>query len=101
MKQADIERMPGTDKTHFLNGDARRNNRSIGPGDFVGYPEGGEAHAMINTGDELLVRLVVGERLAHDAVDYPRRGKRLFRQAGLHWQLVDVDAIEEPDAGAK
>ena len=154
LKKADIDRMPGTDKTHFLNENARRTNKSlgdaagltgfgfhlisvppgresteyhrhhhedecayvlsgtgtvtigdadhaIGPGDFVGYPKGGEAHTMTNTGDEPLVCLVVGERLAHDVGDYPRKGKRIFRQAGLPWQLVDVDAIETPNAGAK
>lgn len=154
LKKADIDRMPGTDKTHFLNANARRNNKSlgdaagltgfgfhlisvppgcesteyhrhhhedecayvlsgagtvtigdetheIGPGDFVAYPKGGEAHTMTNAGDEPLVCLVVGERLAHDVGDYPRKGKRIFRNEGLPWQLVDVDAIETPKAGAK
>lgn len=73
----------------------------IGPGDFVGYRKGGDAHVMTNTGDEPLTCIVVGERLANDVADYPRLGKRLFRQAGLPWQMVDRDAIEEPVAGAK
>jgi len=56
---------------------------------------------MTNTGDEPLVCLVVGERLDHDVVDYPRRGKRLYRHSGLPWNLADHDAIEEPSAGAR
>lgn len=149
-----IQQMPGTDKTHFLNDNARRINKSlgdvtgltgfgfhvievapghestgyhlhyhedectyvlsgtgtvtigeidhaIGPGDFIGYPKGGEAHTMINTGDAPLVCIVVGQRLPHDVGDYPRQGKRIFRQAGLPWQLVDLDAIETLRAGGK
>lgn len=74
---------------------------TIGPGDFIGYRKGGDAHVMTNTGDGALTCIVVGERLANDVVDYPKLGKRLFRQAGLPWQMVDRDAIEEPSAGAK
>ena len=154
LDRADIAAMEGTAKTHFLNDNARRTNRSlgdatgltgfgfhlievapghesteyhvhhhedecayvlsgtgtvtigetdhaVGPGDFIAYPKGGEPHTMINSGDEPLVCIVVGERLAHDVGDYPRLGKRIFRQAGLPWQLVDHDAIETPNAGGK
>jgi len=154
LHRADIVAMPGTAKTHYLNDNAQRTNRSlgdatgltgfgfhlieiapgresteyhvhheedectyvlsgtgtvtigdtehaVGPGDFIAYPKGGEAHTMTNSGDEPLVCLVVGERLPHDVVDYPRTGKRLFRHPGLPWQLVDHDAIETPSAGAK
>ena len=150
----DIAAMSGTAKTHFLNDNAKRINRSlgdatgltgfgfhlievapghesteyhvhhhedecayvlsgtgtvtigrtdhaIGPGDFIAYPRGGDAHTMCNTGDEPLVCIVVGERLAHDVGDYPRKRKRIFRQAGLPWQLVDFGAIETPQGGAK
>ena len=151
-----IRQMKGLDKQHFLNANARRNNKSlgdmtgltgfgihlievppgcestehhvhhhedecvyvlsgeatacigdeefpIGPGDFIGYRKGGLAHSIRNTGTEKLVCLVVGERREHDTGDYPRLGKRIYRSAGLPWNLVDHDAIEEPGStvGAK
>ena len=65
----------------------------IGPGDFIGCPANGIAHELINDGDEPLVCLVVGQRLTHDVVDYPRLEKRLFRNAG-EWNLVDQGDIE-------
>lgn len=154
LKRADIDALPGTEKTHFRNPDARRNNKSLGDltgltgigvhlitvpaghasteyhvhhfedecayvlsgngtvtiderahaiaaGDFIGYRKGGHAHTMTNTGDAPLVCLVIGERLAHDVADYPRQGKRIYRQAGLPYDLVDHDAIEHPDLGGK
>jgi len=73
----------------------------IAAGDFIAYPKGGDAHTMINTGDAPLQCIVVGERLAFDVGDYPRQHKRIFRQAGRPWNLVDIDNIEEPDAGRK
>lgn len=152
--RAEIEAMKGLDKTHFLNPNARRINKSlgdlagltglgfhiievapgnvttehhmhhyedecvyvlagegtavigesrtpIGPGDFIGYRKGGEPHSIENTGTETLRCIVVGERRAHDVGDYPRRAKRIFRNAGLPWNLVDLAAIETPVAGAK
>ncbi len=53
----------------------------IGPGDFLGFPGGGAAHETINNGTEPLVCLVIGQRLAQDVVDYPRAGKRLYRNS--------------------
>lgn len=73
----------------------------VGPGDFIGYRKGGLAHSIRNTGPETLRCVVVGERLAHDVGDYPRRGKRLYRNAGLEWNLVDHAAIQNPKGGAK
>ncbi len=73
----------------------------IGPGDFLGYPKGGPAHSILNTGTSLLRCIVVGQRLAHDVGDYPRQNKRIFRNVGLPWNLVDLAVIEEPKAGAK
>lgn len=145
----DIAAMTGRTKTHFLNDNAVRNNKSlgdavglerlgvhlitvepgrestefhvhhyeeectyvlsgtgsvrlgeetqrIGPGDFIGYPTNGVAHSMINDGDEPLVCLVVGQRLAQDVGDYPDAGKRLYRNSG-RWDLVDLDDIEVVD----
>jgi len=146
LKRADIEAMDGVHKTHFLNPNAKRRNRSlgdaaglqslgvhlievlpghestefhshqyeeecvyvlsgtatavigdqryqVGPGDFMGFPRNAHAHTMINDGDETLVCLVVGQRLAQDVSDYPNKSKRLYRNSG-RWDLVDLDAIE-------
>ena len=145
---AEISDMEGTKKTHFLNANAKRTNKSlgditgltgfgfhlievepghettehhrhyhedecvfvlaghataiigedehpIGPGDFIGYRKGGLAHSIRNTGDEVLRCIVVGERLPHDVGDYTRLGKRIYRNAGIPWNLVDLDAVEE------
>jgi len=154
LRAADIAAMEGLEKTHFLNPDATRLNRSlgdatgltglgihmievapgrettefhvhhhedeavyvlagratatigeddhpIGPGDFIGYRAGGLAHTIVNTGDAVLRLLVVGQRLPHDVGDYPRQGKRIYRQAGLAADLVDHAALEHPVMGAK
>lgn len=53
----------------------------VGVGDFLGFPAGGEPHTMRNPGPEDLVYLVAGERRQDDVVDYPRKGKRLFKSA--------------------
>jgi uncharacterized cupin superfamily protein len=154
LTRAEIDAMPGLNKTHFLNDNAKRVNKSlgdetgltglgfhiievppgcesteyhvhyhedectyvlagtgtvtigddrhpIGPGDFIGYRKGGLPHTMENTGTDMLRCIVVGQRLAHDVGDYPNQGKRIFRNTGLPWDLVDLDAIERPNAGAK
>lgn len=62
--------------------------RRIGPGDFIGCPVNGVAHDMFNDGDQPLVCLVVGQRLDQDVTDYPRQGKRLYRNSG-EWDVVD------------
>jgi uncharacterized cupin superfamily protein len=71
----------------------------LGPGDFVGLPAGGPAHAFHNPGPDPLRCLVVGQRLAHDVGDYPRLGKRLYRNGGA-WNLVDHSDIVDPKAAA-
>ncbi|MEM7241060.1 MAG: cupin domain-containing protein [Pseudomonadota bacterium] len=73
----------------------------IGPGDFIAYPKDGPAHRIINTSDAVLRCIVVGERLAHDVGDYPRMGKRIYRNAGQDWDLVDIDVIDHPTGGQK
>jgi uncharacterized cupin superfamily protein len=72
---------------------------AIGPGDFIGYRKGGLPHSITNTGAETLRCIVAGERAAHDVGDYPRQNKRIFRNAGMPWNLVDLSAIEEPGGG--
>jgi uncharacterized cupin superfamily protein len=74
---------------------------AVGPGDFLGYAAGGPAHSLRATGDAPLRCLVMGQRLAHDVCDYPDRGKRLFRNAGLPWQVADLDGLSDPKATAK
>lgn len=149
LKKVDIEAAQGLSKTHFLNANAKRINKSlgdmtgltgfgfhliqvepgcdttehhlhhhedecvfvlegeataklgdeehtIGPGDFVGYRKGGLAHSIRNTGKRTLTCIVVGDRRAHDVCDYPRLGKRMFRNAGMPWNVVDLDALENP-----
>ena len=91
--------------TYVLSGSARvtigEETHDVGPGDFIGYRAGGLAHTMLATGDEPLVCIVAGARLQHDVGDYPKLGKRIYRQAGLPWNLVDHDAIQTPQAGGK
>lgn len=72
----------------------------IGPGDFIGYPAGGPAHVMRNTGAEALRCIVVGQRLEHDVGDYPEKGRRIFRSVGLPWQVVHHKDITSPGGGA-
>ncbi|MEX3015840.1 cupin domain-containing protein [Gymnodinialimonas hymeniacidonis] len=76
-------------------------DQAIGPGDFIGYRAGGLGHTIVNTGDEVLRILVMGQRLDHDVGDYLRQGKRIFRNKGLDYGLVDIDAISNPVLGAK
>lgn len=67
----------------------------LGPGDFVGLPAKGPAHVFHNPGPAVLRCLVIGQRLAHDVGDYPRLGKRLYRNDGS-WNLVDHKDIVDP-----
>lgn len=68
---------------------------AVGPGDFMGFPAGGPAHAMRNDGPDDLVYLMAGERRDGDVVDYPRRGRRLLKALG-HRQMVEMPAAETP-----
>ena len=148
LTKTDIAELEGTEKTHFLNSNAKRLNKSlgdltgltgfgfhiieiapgaettehhrhhhedecvfvlsgtatayideetyeIGPGDFIGYRKGGAAHSIRNTGSEMLTCIVVGERLPHDVGDYPRQGKRIYRNEGMPWALVDLEDVTE------
>ncbi|MEM9304596.1 MAG: cupin domain-containing protein [Pseudomonadota bacterium] len=154
VRRNEIEAMEGYAKTHFLNDNARRVNKSLGDltgltglgfhlievqpgrqstelhthhhedecvyvldgeadarigdevvrvraGDFIGYRAGGLPHTLTNPGPGVLRCIVAGQRLPHDTADYPEAGKRLYRNEGLRWNLVDRDAITEVDAGRK
>jgi uncharacterized cupin superfamily protein len=74
---------------------------TVRAGDFIGFRAGGEPHKLENTGNALLKCIVAGQRLDHDVADYPQKNKRIFRNKGLPWNLVDIDEIEEPVAGRK
>lgn len=69
--------------------------QQIGAGDFIGYRKGGLAHSIKNTGSETLRCIVVGERLAHDVGDYTTLGKRIYRNKGMAWDLVDHEHVVE------
>lgn len=71
------------------------------PGDFIGYRAGSEAHKLRNVGDGTLRCIVVGQRLPHDVADYPLKQKRIYRNQGMPWNLVDLDQVTEPTAGRK
>ena len=154
VKKSDIDSFSGTEKSHYLNANARRLNKSLGDlvglttfgfhlievppgcestefhchshedectyvlsgtgvvrigeeefeinsGDFIGYPAGGMAHSMINCGSEVLKCLVVGTRAPHDVADYPKLGKRLYRNLGRTAELVDIDQVSHPTMGEK
>ena len=68
--------------------------QKIGPGDFIGFSAGGVAHETINDGTEPLICLVIGQRLSQDVVDYPRKGKRLYRNSGQR-DMIDHANIEK------
>jgi uncharacterized cupin superfamily protein len=68
----------------------------VAAGDFVGFRKGGLAHSLKNTGDGVLKCIIVSQRKHHDVSDYPRRGKRLFRNKDLTWNLVDLTVIDRP-----
>jgi uncharacterized cupin superfamily protein len=74
---------------------------AIGAGDFIGYRKAGKSHSIVNTGDTVFRAIVVGQRLPHDVGDYTRLNKRIYRQEGLPWNVVDIDAITEPSGGKK
>ena len=150
----DIAAMEGLAKTHLLNPNARRINKSLGDatgltglgihmievapgcettethvhyhedeavyilsgtglaevgdeeypikaGDFIGYRKGGLPHNIRNTGAAALRCLVIGQRLSQDVADYSRKGKRIYRNAGMPWDLVEISALDHPVAGAK
>jgi len=72
----------------------------VGAGDFIGYRKGGVAHSITNTGSETFRCIVVGERLAHDVGDYTRLGKRIYRNEGVTWNLVDHEHVVEVGGSA-
>jgi len=47
----------------------------IGPGDWVSFPPGGDAHQLVNEGPAPLVYLGLGVTQGVDVVEYPDSGK--------------------------
>lgn len=72
------------------------NTFEVGPGDLLGYRKGGLAHTLENTGSRPLKCLIVSELGKNGVTDYPRLGKRVFRNNGLRWNLVDQNDIKLP-----
>ncbi|WP_341367913.1 cupin domain-containing protein [Yoonia sp. BS5-3] len=67
----------------------------VSAGDFLGYRKGGLPHSLTNTGPDTMRCIVVGGREDTDIVDYPNRGKRMFRTKGLDWNVVDQADIKD------
>lgn len=66
---------------------------TVSKGDFMGFAANGEAHDLYNDSDEMLVCLVIGQRLDQDVCDYPKQAKRLYRYGG-HRDVVDIEVIK-------
>lgn len=65
----------------------------IKPGDhFILYP--GEAHQIINTGNEDLVYYVVSDHPPADVTTYPHSGKRQIKPEYRSFRMVEVDYYE-------
>lgn len=73
----------------------------VSEGDFIGYRANGLPHTMKNIGSHCLKCIVVGERLDHDVADYPNLNKRLYRNLGQPYELVDISNVSNPSAGKK
>lgn len=74
---------------------------TVAEGGFIGYRANGEAHTMTNSGASVLKCIVVGQRLAHEVVDYPRKELRMYNNQGKPWDLVKTADITHPVAGRK
>lgn len=56
---------------------------------FIIYP--GEAHQIVNTGDEDLVYYVVSDHPRADVTTYPHSGKRQIKPEFRYFRMVEVD----------
>jgi uncharacterized cupin superfamily protein len=66
----------------------------IGPGDYVSFPAGGDAHQLVNDGAEPLVYLGLAAVLGPDIVEYPDSGKLACRTAeGQRFMFRLKDAV--------
>ena len=71
----------------------------IGPGDYVGFPTDGVIHSIVNTGEDDLVYLTVGERARVEVAAMPTIGKTIVfhdnRMTRLDHAGVDELTAEE------
>jgi uncharacterized cupin superfamily protein len=74
----------------------------IGPGDFVPFVPGGDAHQLINDGTEPLIYLGVSAGKGNDVTEYPDSRKLHVVVAGKSLAFEEGDAVDyftgEPDA---
>jgi uncharacterized cupin superfamily protein len=71
---------------------------TVGPGDFLGFAAGGEAHSLFNPYEVDLVYLMGGNRPAEDICDYPEAGKRLRISGGERdYQALPAEAGKSRD----
>ena len=68
----------------------------VSEGDFIGYRATGLPHKIHNASEAIFRCIVVGQRCDHDVADYPKLGKRLYRNKGQAWDLVNTDEIDHP-----
>ena len=76
----------------------------IGPGDFVRFAPGGDAHQLINDGTAPLIYLGVSAGKGNDVTEYPDSRKLHVVIAGKSLAFEEGAAVDyftgEPDAGA-
>jgi len=65
-----------------------------GPGDFAGFPAPTAPHQLRNPFQKSLICLMGGSRTEVDLADFPRDGKRMFRQ-GDGLEIYDSADAEE------
>jgi uncharacterized cupin superfamily protein len=66
----------------------------LGPGDFAGFPAPTSAHQLRNPFQKGVICLMGGSRTTVDMADFPRDGKRMFRQ-GDALEIYDSSDAEE------
>jgi|LNFM01.1.fsa_nt_gb uncharacterized cupin superfamily protein len=66
----------------------------LGPGDFAGFPAPTSPHQLRNPFQKSVICLMGGSRTTVDMADFPRDGKRMFRQ-GDALEIYDSADAEE------
>lgn len=66
----------------------------IGPGDFMAFGRNSLPHNMHNPFQEDLVYLMGGSRSPIDICDYPRIGRRMYREHGVK-QYIELEDLHE------